>query len=196
MVKLALVRHGPTDWNRQKLVQGSTDIPLGEEGEREVSGWLLPEDLKSFNWLSSPLQRATRTAELLYGSSVEIDPRLREMSWGDWEGKILSELRADLGDLMVAWEAKGLDFRGPNGESPREVQERVRPLLAEVSQRGKDTVGVCHKGVIRAIYALATEWDMKDKPTTKMLDGCIQVFELAPDGHPRISKLNIRMTAE
>ncbi len=194
MVKLALIRHGPTDWNRQKLVQGSTDVLLGDEGEREVAGWSLPDEFLAYNWIASPLQRALRTAELLRGQAVATDDRLREMAWGEWEGKILAELRAELGDLMVAWEAKGLDFRGPGGESPREVQERVRPLLSELAAGGTDTVAVCHKGVIRALYAIAVNWDMKDKPPHRLLDGCAQIFELDGSGLPHVSDLNKEMT--
>ena len=193
MVKLALIRHGPTDWNRQKLVQGSTDVPLGAEGEKEVAAWNMPSEFFSFNWLSSPLARAQQTAELLRGAPVVTDSRLAEMAWGDWEGKVLADLRSELGELMAAWEAKGLDFRGPGGESPREVQKRVRPLLAELAEAGEDTVAVCHKGVIRAIYALAAAWDMTAKPPHKLLDGCIQLVDLGPNGDPSISMLNIRM---
>ena len=123
MVKLALIRHGTTNWNRKALVQGSTDIPLDNLGVEEVSSWVLPRAIKSFSWISSPLKRAKKTAQILSGEMPEIDYRLSEMSWGDWEGCKLSDLREELGDLMVAWEARGLDFKGPNGESPREVQK-------------------------------------------------------------------------
>ena len=159
-----------------------------------MAGWSLPDEFLAYNWIASPLQRALRTAELLRGQAVATDDRLREMAWGEWEGKILAELRAELGDLMVAWEAKGLDFRGPGGESPREVQERVRPLLSELAAGGTDTVAVCHKGVIRALYAIAVNWDMKDKPPHRLLDGCAQIFELDGSGLPHVSDLNKEMT--
>ena len=87
-----------------------------------------------------------------------------ETDWGVWEGRTLTDLRAELGDLMAAWEARGLDFRAPEGESPREVQDRLRPWLVETAATGQPTGAVAHKGVIRAIYALATGWDMTDKP--------------------------------
>ena len=115
------------------------------------------------------------------------------MNWGDWEGSVLDELRQKFGDLMAAWEAKGLDFKSPNGESPREVQNRLTPLLNEISKGGEDTLAVCHKGVIRAIYAMAENWDMKSKPKQKLRDGCLHVFELDNHGHPNISELNVNM---
>ncbi|MCS5599839.1 MAG: histidine phosphatase family protein, partial [Rhodospirillales bacterium] len=117
-----------------------------------------------------------------------------EMSWGEWEGRVLDELRQELGDLMAILEAEGLDFKGPNGESPREVQRRVMPLLKEIASSGNDTLAVCHKGVIRAIFAMADNWSMVDKPKHKLRDGCLQLFELDACGHPKISQLNIDMT--
>ena len=193
MTKLALIRHGTTDWNRKGIVQGSTDIPLDEDGREEVRSWVIPHLLKNFTWLSSPLRRAEETAYILSGSQPILDPRLSEMAWGDWEGSVLRDLRKELGDLMAAWEAKGLDFRGPNGESPREVQSRVKPLLSEISVLKRDTVAVCHKGVIRAIYAISENWQMIDKPKHKLRDGCIQIFELDEGGSPQIFELNIDM---
>ena len=194
MVKLALIRHGTTDWNRRHIVQGSTDIPLDNAGREEVAGWSLPPIVKAFKWVASPLSRATETAHILSGVKPKTDHRLSEMSWGDWEGCILGELRKELGDLMVAWEAEGLDFRGPNGESPRQVQERITPFLLEIAKGEEDILVVCHKGVIRAIYALAVNWEMVDKPKHKLLDSCLQLFELDECGHPTILELNIDMT--
>ena len=94
---------------------------------------------------------------------------------------------------MVAWEAKGLDFRGPNGESPREVQNRMQPLLKEIAQEGKPTIIVTHKGFIRALYALSVGWDMVEKPEEKLNDGCMHLFELNNTGEPRIVSLNINL---
>ena len=194
MVKLGLIRHGTTNWNRRHIVQGSSDVPLDDWGRDEVAGWSLPQEFKEYQWIASPLSRATETAYIISGANPRTDLRLTEMAWGDWEGQILAELREKLGDLMVAWEAKGLDFRGPNGESPREVQERVATLLSEIARDGVDTLAVCHKGVIRAIYAKAVNWDMANKPKHKLRNGCVHLFELDANGQPAILKLNIGMT--
>ncbi len=193
MTVLAMIRHGNTDWNRQGLIQGHSDIGLGPEGKREVAGWRVPEDLDGHDWVASPLSRAMETARILIGRPPAIDPRLSEMSWGEWEGRTLGDLRAELGDLMEAWEARGLDFRGPGGESPRDVQDRVKPFLAERSEAGRPTVAVCHRGVVRAVYALATGWDMVDKPETRLLDNCAHYFRLEAGGHPVIDRLNVSL---
>lgn len=196
MTLIAFIRHGDTAWNRDGLVQGSTDIPLDVTGNREVRNWNLPGEISDFNWLSSPLRRAIQTAEILCGYTPPTDERLTEMAWGEWEGRTLPDLRAELGDLMTAWEAKGLDFHGPGGESPRDVQLRTAPLLAEIAERGVPTVAVCHRGVVRAIYARAIGWNMVDKPPEKLRDDRVHLFELDPDGGPHVAQLNVPMVPE
>jgi broad specificity phosphatase PhoE len=190
---LALIRHGATAWNEQGIVQGRNDVPLSANGRDEVSKWTIPLELKSYVWVSSPLSRALETADLLSGSRPPTDDRLVEMDWAIWEGRTLPDLRSELGDLMAAWEAEGLDFRSPGGESPREVQQRVKPFLSARKNLGENTIAVCHKGVIRAIYALAIGWDMKTKPPRKLKDGCAQIFEIDLDGNPKVHELDVAL---
>jgi len=194
MTTLVLIRHGPTDWNRRHLVQGRSDIALNDAGRTEVERWHVPAAFDGFDRISSPLLRARETAEILFGEAVPTDDRLKEMDWAEWEGRTLADLRAEIGDLMMAWEARGLDFRAPGGESPREVQERVLPLLAERARAGTPTIAVCHRGVIRAIYALAISWDMTNKAPRRLGDACAQVFDLADDGMPRVRALDLSLT--
>ena len=113
MTLLAVIRHGPTSWNENGIVQGRSDIPLSDAGRALVAGWRTPAELDGFAWVSSPLHRAVETATILSGAPPATDARLIEMDWAAWEGMRLPELRAQLGDLMRAWEAKGLDFRAP-----------------------------------------------------------------------------------
>lgn len=196
MTVLGVVRHGPTEWNVIGRVQGRTDVPLNEAGVKEVRRWAMPSDVDGFSWVCSPLARTVETARILSGGDVSGDARLIEMDWAVWEGATLASLRAELGDLMRAWEAKGLDFRAPGGESPREVQARIAPFLREVAGREESTVAVTHKGVIRALYALATGWDMTDKPPHKLHDSCLHLFRLAADGTPAPKRLNIPLSGE
>lgn len=193
MTLIALVRHGPTEWNETGIVQGRSDIPLSDAGRAKVAAWRQPDDISGFEWISSPLTRAVETARIMTGRTVPTDERLVEMDWSEWEGMNLPDLRAQLGNLMKAWEAKGLDFRAPGGESPREVQDRLQPFLAERAAAGRNTVAVCHKGVIRAMYALSVSWDMTDKAPEKLQDDCTHLFELAADGAPRPYRFNISL---
>jgi len=191
MTLLVLIRHGETEWNLQHLVQGSTDIPLSDEGRADVRRWRVPSDFSTFDRVTSPLARARETAEILFGAPVPADDRLREMDWAAWEGRTLTDLRAELGNLMTAWEARGLDFRAPGGESPREVQDRVLPMLAERARTKRSTVAISHRGVIRAVYGLAIGWDMTNKAPQRLADACAQVFMLREDGMPAVHALDV-----
>ena len=189
MTLLALIRHMPTAWNADGRLQGRRDTPLDPAA---IPAWRLPSELAGFRFLASPLVRALATAERL-GIDPQADPRLIEMDWGEWDGGTLAELRARFGDTMAANEARGLDFRPPGGESPRDVQERLNPLLAEIAASHRDTAAITHKGVIRAVLALATGWDMLDKPPHRLSWSAAHLFRLDAGGHPSVEQLNIPM---
>ena len=110
------------------------------------------------------------------------------------EGYTLAELRASYADIDEL-ESQGLDFRTPGGESPRDVQARVAPLLAEIAAAGVPTAAVTHKGVIRAVFALATGWDMLGKPPFRLDWSSAQLFRLDPAGRPEIDRFNIPLRA-
>ena len=196
MTLLAILRHGPTVWTAEGRIQGRSDVPLSPEGRAAVSAWRLPEGIGGvgWTWLTSPLARARETAGLLNPDGpIAAEPALAEMDWGQWEGRRLAELRAEGGAPMADAEARGLDFRPPEGESPRAVQARLEPLLARLAGAGGRTLAVTHKGVIRALYAQASGWDMTGRPPVKLRDACVHVFALEADGRPRIERLNLEL---
>jgi len=201
MTALALLRHGPTVWNAQHRLQGHTDLPLSAEGRAGVIGWRLPPELAGFRWWCSPLRRARETAELLAEAMPEkpdiaVELRLMEMSYGEWEGETLDHLRQHHGEQMAQWEAQGLDLRPPGGESPREVQRRLLPWLASIGQDGGNHFAVVHKGVIRAIYAMATGWTMERKAPDRLAYDCLQLFTLDAEGKPSVQALNLPLTGD
>ncbi|NQW02047.1 MAG: histidine phosphatase family protein [Rhodospirillales bacterium] len=175
MTHLLILRHGPTEWNALKRLQGRSDIPLSEAGRQEVRCWRLPAEFADYAWVSSPLLRAVQTAKLM-GADPLITPALTEMSWGDWEGLIWQDLLAASDPVLDANRARGLDFRPANGESPRDVQNR---LASWIATREKPTIAVTHKGVLQALYALATGWQMTNKSPVKIQDGCAHLFDVS-----------------
>ncbi|MFO1060265.1 MAG: histidine phosphatase family protein [Dongiaceae bacterium] len=198
MIRLALLRHAATAWNEERRLQGGTDLALSPGGRAAAAAWRLPGWLlrPGVRWLASPLARAGETAALLHAShpgapAPAIEPRLSEMSFGRWEGCRLAELRAADPEGVAALEARGLDFAAPGGESPRQVQARLAPLLAELAAAGRDTLAVTHKGVIRALYARATGWPMLGRPPDRLDLGRLQVLRLAADGTPALEQLNL-----
>ncbi len=168
MTPVLLVRHGPTEWNESGRIQGRADVALSARGRAQVATWRLPAQWAQARVLSSPLGRARETAVILTGRTPVIDDRLVEMDWGRFQGRRLAELRAQAPAEIATNEARGLDFRPPGGESPREVCARLRTLLAELTAEGQPVVAVCHKGVIRAALVLATGWNMASKPPLRL----------------------------
>jgi broad specificity phosphatase PhoE len=195
-VCIAFVRHGPTDWNREHRLQGRADIPLSDAGRAEVLGWRLPACLADIPWRVSPLRRAIETAELLGLATLETDRRLIEMDWGEWEGRRVADLRRDLGEAMTLNEARGLDMLPPDGESPRQVQDRLRPFLRSLCDGPPLTGAVSHKGVIRALLALATGWDMRGKPEVRLDWRAVHVFSVDREGRLAPHRLNLPLTAD
>ncbi|MCM0020650.1 MAG: histidine phosphatase family protein [Tagaea sp.] len=192
MTHVAFMRHGPTAWNGARRLQGRADIGLTPRTREFLKARRIPHEFDGWRVLSSPLLRCRETAELL-GLQAEIEPRLIEMHWGDFEGRVMDDLRAELGPALAENEARGLDFQPPNGESPRMVFDRLRPLLSELAEDGRDTLCVTHRGVFRTVYAHARAWDMKSDPPDKLDLYAMHVFRLAPDGTPALVDLNLAL---
>lgn len=194
-LKLAVLRHGPTLWNSDGRIQGRSDIPLSAEGRAMVATWRLPAEIQDFDVITSPLRRARETAEILGFPDALSDPRLVETDWGAWEGARLADLRQDGGADFLFAEAQGLDFTPPGGESPRMVQHRLQPLLAELAIKSRPCLLISHKGIIRALYALATGWPMMGKLPHRLDNGCLHLFHLHAGGRLSLDRTNLSLTA-
>jgi len=196
MTLLAMLRHGPTRWNAAGRIQGHTDVSLSEEGAREVARWRLPPEVEGARWHVSPLLRAVQTARLLGATDLRFVPALGEMRWGEWEGRLLADIRAADPEGVADIEARGLDFAPPGGESPRAVQARIRPWLAAAARVGTPVIGVTHKGVIRALYAEAAAWPMLGRPPDRLDWSSLHLFRLDAEGAPRIERLNLSLRVD
>ena len=191
-VPLAVLRHASTDWNVERRLQGLTDTALNAAGEADARAWRLPSPADRWKRLSSPLQRARRTAELLQPSApVVVDSALREMSFGAWEGHTVAELCASVGAAFIAAENKGLDFQPPGGESPRAAMVRIGRWAVAIAVAGEPVVAVSHKAAIRALLALATGWDMMGRPPHKLDWRCLHFFSARIDGRVTVDRLNV-----
>jgi len=196
MIRLLLIRHGVTDWNEQKRIQGHTDVPLIDTSKRLWGRRRLPPEYQPATWVSSPLRRARETAECLGAVALRVDERLTEMNWGEWEGRQLADLRVELGEEMHENEARGLDFRPAGGESPREVRDRIADWLAACLAIDETLAVVTHKGVIRAALSLATGWDMRDKFSQRLDWDCAHCFHLEAGPTLRMGRLNVSLEGE
>jgi probable phosphoglycerate mutase len=186
---LALLRHAETAWNAERRIQGQTDVPLSDIGRARLRGASLPPACRGMRVVTSPLARCVETAALLGIPDTPREPRLMEMDWGEWQGTTLEALRGSLGKSMQENEDRGLDFRPPGGESPREVAARVSEWMRELRE---PTLAVTHRGVIRAVLALATGWDMLGRPPAKLDWTAVHFFDVDESGQPRVRELNVR----
>jgi broad specificity phosphatase PhoE len=121
---------------------------------------------------------------------------LTEMDWGDWEGFGLEELRDRYGEEYARNEALGVDFRPPGGESPRDVQVRVRRWLMSTAADRKSMIAVTHLGVLRAVLAAATGWDMTGKPPVRLQGDALHRFLVDERGIISIVECNVALAAK
>lgn len=175
-IKLALLRHGHTSWNREHRIQGRSDIPLDDQARADLAAFLLPAPWDKAALWSSPLARARETAHLVAGRAPETDPALTEMNWGDWEGQHGATLRADPNSGFRDIEDWGWEYRPPAGETPAEVWARLDPWLATLTA---DTVAVCHIGVMRMILARAYGWNFDGPAPFSIKRNRLFVVEIA-----------------
>jgi broad specificity phosphatase PhoE len=199
-VKIAFLRHGPTEWNALGRIQGHTDIGLSAEGAAKMGGLRLPQTITASRVFVSPLSRARQTASLLGLSGEVPDARLMEQNWGQWEGLTRDEIRHKHGEDCFVRAGSAHEFRPFGGESTAELHDRVAHFLRDVAAasfdgNGGDAVAVAHLGVLRAAYTLATGWDMSAAMPPDLDPAAILLLSLDKDGTPAIAALNVAFNA-
>ena len=179
------IRHGETDWNAEGRLQGQRDIPLNDVGrvQAEEVGTILgrlasrPEDLA---YWSSPLSRARETMELmrdklgLHPPSYRQDDRLKELSFGDWEGLTWPEVEKRSPKIAAARIADKWNVAPPEGESYEMLAARILPFMETLERPG---VMVSHGGVGRALMTLAGGMTREHAAETYVRQGVVYVFE-------------------
>ena len=186
MTTLLLVRHGETDWNRDGRWQGHSDThlnDLGREQARRLAGELRDVDIV----YSSDLARAKETAEILAGElglPVRFDARLRERSFGAWEGMTAAEIEAAFAEAHGRWLA-GEGAGADDAEAFDAFGARVTSFLGDVLERHPDetVLVVAHGGSIRVVHALASGLDyVRDHRSIPGVANCVVARYAAKDG--------------
>jgi probable phosphoglycerate mutase len=156
-----LVRHGETEWNVARRVQGAGDSPLTRRGigQAEAIGALLARTIVpsgGFVIVSSPQGRARRTAEIIgaaLGLAVAIDARLAEVTLGGWDGMTMAEIDAEFPGALDGTTRGDWYFRAPSGEGFEAASARVAAWLRDVAC---STIAVSHGltgQLLRGVYA-------------------------------------------
>ncbi len=164
MPLLYVLRHGETEWNAERRIQGQIDTPLNDTGRAQArrNGLVMKDMIGSaedVDFVSSPLMRATETMEILRDamglsrSGYSVDERLKELHYGDWQGMLAEEARITHPGVSAARRADPWTVAPPgNGaESFEALARRVVPWLRALS---RDTVVVTHSGVSRLLRVL------------------------------------------
>ena len=188
-MKIAFLRHGPTEWNAAGRIQGHTDIALSEAGLAKMAALRLPFAFARV--YASPMLRARQTAQALDLQDPILDARLMEQNWGDWEGLTRDEILSRHGDdaFIKAGSERGEAFRPGGGESTGELHARVAAFLKDAARENSDAIAVAHLGVLRAAYTLATGWDMS-APMPADLD-VSKILLLSLDDGVKLESLNL-----
>ncbi|HEY9833656.1 MAG TPA: histidine phosphatase family protein, partial [Stenomitos sp.] len=129
-LRLLLVRHGETEWNRVARFQGGIDVPLNENGRKQAQQAAeFLKDVPIDFAVSSPMLRPKETAELILKNhphiQLELQEKLKEINHGLWEGKLESEIKQEYADLLHQWQIAPETVQMPEGENLQQVWDRA-----------------------------------------------------------------------
>ena len=172
-MSILLVRHGETDWNIAKRVQGTTEIPLNENGIKQAE--LLCENLEKENVklcriYSSHQIRALTTARIVgsrFNVPVKVISGLEEMNFGLFEGHTWDEIEVLYPDEFIKWQSDKRYNKTPNGESYQVLLERLFSGLGQIMEEMKDDyldgdfLILTHGAVIMSLLTLKNNLDFK-----------------------------------
>lgn len=203
-MRILLVRHGETQWNRERRFQGQRDIPLnatGEEQAAKVAEFLATQPLQLA--FSSPLKRPWATADAICSNHSNLIlrpmPDLQEICHGDWEGKLQSEVEAEYPGELERWQRDPASVQMPNGENLHQVWERTRSAWQELlaitaAQFPQGTaVVVAHDAINKAIICQLFDLSPQAFWIFKQGNGAITVIDYpeGKEGAPVLKVLNL-----
>jgi probable phosphoglycerate mutase len=185
MTELLLVRHGETDWNRERRFQGHADPPLNETGREQahtLAAELAGEPIELV--YTSDLARARETAEIIaarIGADVVALRELREIDVGEWQGLTWPEIEERHPDGAQAWREHGSGWEA--GETQAELGERVVAALRRIVARhpSQRILVVGHGGTIRAIRAFIEGISVPESRTRSGPIGNCEVFRVVTE---------------
>jgi broad specificity phosphatase PhoE len=166
MLRLLLARHGQTDWNAQRRYQGHAPVPLNQTGREQAAALgrrLARESIDAI--YSSDLPRAWQTAQIVAEACdlpVQPEPLLREMDFGEWQGRTHAEIPAHREQEPPtpaparARHQEPLSFAPAGGETLAQLAERISSALeiARSTQQDKTILWVTHGGPLRTLLCL------------------------------------------
>ncbi len=165
-IRLVLVRHGDTTGGSATRFYGRTDLPLSDQGRRQMERAKAALATERFERVvTSPLTRARTAAELMAPPGVEpvVEPRFSEVDFGHWEGWTLDEIRDRAPEDYARWRGSPETFDFPGAEPRERFRDRVdRAILEQLRDSAAATLVVAHKGIIRQCYRLLLSFPVRE----------------------------------
>jgi alpha-ribazole phosphatase len=161
MLRLLLIRHGETPWNAAARFQGQSDVPLNHRGRHQAATLARVMAGEAIQALyASDLRRAWQTAQAIAaitGLTAQPEPRLREMSFGVWEGLTYGDIERRDHGALTAWQAAPSEVAPPQGETLTQVADRVRQAYDDMvgKHMGHTVALVAHGGPLQVLLCLA-----------------------------------------
>ncbi len=195
--RLFLIRHGETELSAEDRFAGSTDVPLGANGRRQVEQ--LAERLAGEHICAtycSPLRRTEETAAILarpHGHAPIARDGLREIDHGHWEGLRRADVEEEYPAEYADWEADPFTFAPTGGESGIQVAARALPVIRDlvVTHAGENVLVVSHKATIRLIIASLLGFDARGyRDRLDQAPACLNVLDFRSPGRARLMLLN------
>lgn len=144
-----IVRHGQTDWNMSKQLQGHNPIPINENGRKEAE--IVRKEIETLNFnkiISSDLLRAVQTAEIInkyLSKDIILDSRLRSVNYGTLEGRFIPNISHD------EWNLYNSTPSFFNAESAEDIYIRIKNFFDEQFSKNENVLVVAHGGTLRII---------------------------------------------
>ncbi|MCM8796698.1 MAG: histidine phosphatase family protein [Candidatus Omnitrophica bacterium] len=157
-MKITLIRHGQTLWNKEEIFRGRSDIPLDDVGIKQakaITKRLSFFDIKAV--YSSPLKRALETAQIIakrFNLKVKVDDDLIDFDFGEWQGLSLKEVQKKFPETYQQWLEEPHLANIPNGENLDNVRSRVTKVLDKIIKEQQDDVAVVSHRVINKLLIL------------------------------------------
>jgi broad specificity phosphatase PhoE len=195
--RVFLVRHGATSLTVEDRFAGSTDIPLSNEGRRQVAS--LAERLKGERIdaiYASPLQRTMETARILaapHGVEPLAEPALREIDYGHWEGLSRSEVERTFEAEYAMWEEDPFTIAPAGGESGVNVLNRALPVVRRIVEehRHRSVMVVSHKGTNRLLITSLLGFDMRGyRDRLDQSPAALSILDFMNEVRPRLRLFN------
>jgi probable phosphoglycerate mutase len=200
--ELILIRHGETAWNRERRMQGQTNTPLSDMGRAQAAA--VGQRLASYAFAalySSDLQRAWDTAAAIAqasGREIVSEPRLRERTFGVFEGLTYAEMAQRHPAEHARFELRDPDYAVPGGESPRQFFERSLACLEDIAaaHAGESVVVVTHGLVLDTLHRAARKMPLDAKREAPLLNASLNTFARNAQGWTEIAWGDVEHLAE